>query len=255
MRIVFIGAGNLATHLAEACYAAHHEVLQVYSRTLENAIILANRIGAAPINDLSQINPTAELYLFSVKDDALPDVIEQMPQTEGLWVHTAGSLPMNIFAEHHVNYGVLYPLQTFSKKRKIVFDAIPIFVEGSNAATSHQLEEFAATVSGKIQLLSSEKRRFLHLAAVYACNFVNHMYTLAAEIINKEDIPFEILIPLINETASKITTMTPSEAQTGPAVRNDENVMEKHRALLMDPEKEELYSMLSKSIFKYTNSL
>lgn len=254
MRIVLIGAGNLSTHLAEACIAVHHEILQVYSRTLENAESLAAIIGAVAINDLSLVDPTAQLYIFSVKDDALPAVIEQMPQTEGVWAHTAGSLPMHLFATRHANNGVLYPLQTFSKQRKVDFRTIPLFVEGSNASTTILLEEFAGTLSGNVHLLSSEKRRFLHLAAVYACNFVNHMYTLAADITHKEGIPFDLLLPLITETASKVVTMTPCEAQTGPAARNDENVMAKHRALLNNPEMEEVYTLLSKSIYNHADA-
>lgn len=252
MRIVFIGAGNLATHLAEACKTAGHEILQIYSRTKENAVTLADKTSAEAVNDLSQVNPAAHIYLFSVKDDALPAVIEQMPQTGGVWAHTAGSLSMNLFAARHAERGVLYPLQTFSKHRKIDFGSIPIFVEGSSAATTCLLEELAGTLSGNVQRLSGEKRRFLHLAAVYACNFVNHMYTLAAEITHKEEIPFDLLLPLIAETAAKVTTMAPRDAQTGPAVRYDEKVMAKHRALLNDPEMEKLYTLLSKSIHKHT---
>lgn len=254
MRIVFIGAGNLATHLAEACKTAGHEILQVYSRTMENAATLAAKTGAEAVNDLSEVNPAAHLYLFSVKDDALPTVIEQMPQTEGIWAHTAGSLPMHLFAARHAEHGVFYPLQTFSKHRKIDFDTIPVFVEGSSAATICVLEELAGTLSDNVQRLSGEKRRFLHLAAVYACNFVNHMYTLAAEIAHKEEISFDLLLPLIAETAAKVTMMAPRDAQTGPAVRYDEGVMAKHRALLNDPEMEELYTLLSKSIHKYAGT-
>ncbi len=251
MRIVFIGAGNLATHLAEACKTVGHEILQVYSRTMENAATLAAKTGADAINDLSQVNPAAHLYLFSVKDDALAAVIKQMPQTGGVWAHTAGSLPMHLFAALHAEHGVLYPLQTFSKHRKIDFDTIPVFVEGSSDATTRLLEEFACTLSSNVQRLSGEKRRFLHLAAVYACNFVNHMYTLAAEITHKEEISFDLLLPLIVETAAKVTTMTPSAAQTGPAVRYDEGVMAKHLALLNDAEMEEIYKLLSQSIHKH----
>lgn len=252
MQIVFIGAGNLATHLAEACKVAGNEIVQVYSRTMESATLLAGKTGATPINELAQISPTADLYLFSVKDDVLPAVIQQMPQTGGVWAHTAGSLPMQLFAARKMEYGVIYPLQTFSKHRKIDFASIPVFIEGSSPATTLLLEELACTLSRNVRCLSGEKRRYLHLAAVYACNFVNHMYTLASEITGKEAIPFEVLIPLITETAAKVTEMTPQAAQTGPAIRFDEAVMRSHLSLLTDPQMKEIYILISKSIHHHS---
>jgi len=252
MKIVFIGAGNLATHLAEACKASGNEIVQVYSRTMESATLLAGKTGATPINELAQISLAADLYLFSVKDDALPAVIQQMPQTGGVWAHTAGSLPMQLFAARKKEHGVIYPLQTFSKHRKIDFASIPVFIEGSSPVTTCLLEELAGTISRNVRRLSGEKRRYLHLAAVYACNFVNHMYTLASEITGKEDIPFEVLIPLITETAAKVAEMTPQAAQTGPAVRFDEAVMRSHLSLLTDQQMKEIYTLISKSIHHHS---
>jgi predicted short-subunit dehydrogenase-like oxidoreductase (DUF2520 family) len=251
MQIVFIGAGNVATHLAEACKESGNEIVQVYSRTMESATLLAGKTGAMPIHELKQISPDADLYLFSVKDDVLPSVIQQMPHTGGVWAHTAGSLPMQLFAARTTEYGVIYPLQTFSKQRKIDFASIPLFIEGSSPDTTLLLEELARTLSRNVRHLSGEKRRYLHLAAVYACNFVNHMYTLAAEITGKEDIPFELLIPLITETAAKVTEMTPQAAQTGPAVRFDEAVMQSHLSLLTDQQMKDIYILISKNIYQH----
>ncbi len=147
MNIVFIGAGNLATHLAEACRAAGHTIVQVYSRTMENAALLAARTGAEAVNELAQISPAAQLYIFSVKDDALPSVVQEMPHAGGVWVHTAGSLPMQLFAARNAKHGVIYPLQTFSKQRKVDFTTIPVFIEGSNSAVIHLLEELVGTLT------------------------------------------------------------------------------------------------------------
>lgn len=248
MKIVFLGSGNVATHLAKALHGAGHTIIQVFSRSQENATLLADKVGAEAVSHLHLINTEAELYLFSVNDDALQQVILQMPQTSGVWAHTAGSMPMSIFSSRKEEHGVIYPLQTFSKARELDFSAIPLFIEGSTPATVHLLEELSRHISREVHLLSGEKRGYLHLAAVFACNFVNHMYTLSSQILINEDIPFGILRPLIAETAAKVTVMTPKEAQTGPARRNDEKVMRDHLALITQPQMKELYRLISKSI-------
>ncbi|MCE5205711.1 MAG: DUF2520 domain-containing protein [Porphyromonadaceae bacterium] len=252
MNIIFIGAGNLATHLARACRSAGHTIFQIYSRTMENAMLLAAQTGAEAVDELSKINPTADLYIFSVKDDILPVVIQKMPQTEGVWAHTAGSLPMQLFAGHKADHGVMYPLQTFSKNRELNFSSVPVFIEGSNPASTRILEKLADSLTRKVYMLTGDKRRHLHLAAVYACNFVNHMYTLASEITEKEELPFDVLLPLITETAAKVGEMPPRLAQTGPAVRYDEEVMKKHLSMLNDSVMKEIYRLVSKSIHQHS---
>lgn len=252
MKIVFIGSGNLATHLAIAMKASGNEVAQVYSRTLSHAKALAKKIDAACTDNIALVNPSADVYIFSVKDDTLPEILAQMPPTQGMWAHTAGSVPMNVFAPYKTEYGVLYPLQTFSKERNVNFSDIPVFIEGSSPETVFLLEKLAVGISKNVRTLSSEKRLDLHLAAVFACNFTNHMYSLAEEILQKEDIPFDVLKPLIAETAAKVMDMSPKEAQTGPAVRFDEAVMRKHIDLLEDAEMKEIYLVLSKNIHKHS---
>lgn len=249
MRIVFIGSGNVATHMAAALKSAGNDILQVYSRSFGNAELLAAKVEAEPIDNIETIVATADFYIFSVKDDALPEIVAQMPPTSGVWVHTAGSVPVSVFSCHKEN-GVIYPLQTFSKDRKVDFNAIPLFIEGSSVETAELLKNLVETISENVHLLSGDKRRILHLAAVFACNFTNHMYTLASEIIGEEEIPFQLLIPLIHETAAKVKELDPYKAQTGPAVRFDETVMQKHLNLLNEPLKREIYSLLSKSIHK-----
>lgn len=249
MKIVFIGSGNVATHMATALEVSGCEILQVYSRTIDNARRLASRVGAEPIDVIGQVCRTADLYIFSVKDDALPGIITRVPPTGGVWVHTAGSIPMSALSPHEER-GVIYPLQTFGRNRAVNFMDIPVFIEGNSTETATLLKELAETISGNVHFLSGDKRRILHLAAVFACNFSNHMYTLASEIVGEEGIPFHLLNPLITETAAKVTVMDPKDAQTGPAVRFDEKVMQKHLELLNDPLKREIYSFLSKSIHK-----
>ncbi|MDL2322783.1 DUF2520 domain-containing protein [Bacteroidales bacterium OttesenSCG-928-A17] len=254
-KIVLIGAGNLATQLGLALKAKGFPIAQVYSRTLESAESLAMKLRANFTTDLKEIIPDASLYIFSIKDSALEEVLQNLPSLSGLYVHTAGSLPMNVFAPYHSRYGVFYPLQTFNKERDVHFDHIPFFVEANNPGDENLLKELASTLSDTVIRLDSEKRKYLHLAAVFANNFTNHLYAQASDILEDQGIPREVLFPLIQETVDKIKSMTPREAQTGPAVRYDTNVIEKHLQLLEgDLRKQEIYDLLSRSIYELTKN-
>ncbi len=252
MKIILIGAGNVASQLTLALAERGHTLLQVWSRTAEHARKLAERVGAASLTELGEIFTDADLYLFCVKDDALPQVITAMPETGGIWVHTAGSLPMELFATRKSDYGVIYPLQTFSRNRELSFQEIPLFIEGSTPANAAMLEQLAQALSRNVYRLPGDKRKKLHLAAVFACNFVNHLYALSAEILNEEELPFDVLLPLIAETAAKVREMAPVAAQTGPALRGDEKVMQQHLDQLSDPRLREIYRLLSDSIAELT---
>lgn len=254
MRIVCIGSGNLATNLTLAWKEAGILVEQVFSRTEANARALAERLGCAWTSSTGEIINDADLYLFSLKDSALETVASRLPGNSGLWVHTAGSMPLSVFEPFTTRRGVLYPLQTFSKGRRIDLGNVPFFLEANSEEDGAILEQLARAVSRDVRFLPSEKRCHLHLAAVFACNFVNHIYALADDILREEEIPFEVLLPLIDETAAKVHRLTPREAQTGPAIRYDENVINKHLAMLDKmPELKALYETLSRSIHKEAN--
>ena len=248
-RVVFIGAGNLATRLSLEMRRADMEIRQVYSRADTHARELAERLACAWTTAPEAIVPDADLYLFALKDSALREVIERVRPNGGLWVHTAGSMPMSVFEGRAERYGVLYPLQTFSKEREVDFRRIPFFLEAARAEDGRFLEGIARRLSDDVRFLPSEKRRSLHLAAVFACNFANHMYALAERVLQEEGIPGEVLLPLIDETAAKVHHLSPREAQTGPAVRYDENVIARHLALLRDPATRDLYERISASIY------
>jgi predicted short-subunit dehydrogenase-like oxidoreductase (DUF2520 family) len=176
-------------------------------------------------------------------------VLKELPPFQGLYVHTAGSLPLAVFSDYSERRGVLYPLQTFDKNREISFRNLPFFVEANAPEDESLLEEIALKLSGNGMRLSSEKRKYLHLAAVFACNFTNHLYALAAQILEEQGLGRHLLLPLIRETVSKIETMHPHEAQTGPAVRYDKNVIDKHFEMLKaQPQLQELYQCLSEDI-------
>lgn len=252
MKVVIVGSGNVATHLSLAMASLEGiEICQVYSPTEAHAQILAERLNCDFITDPTQIRKDADVYLFALKDQALETVIRAVPANNGLWLHTSGSMPMQVFAGYTERYGVLYPLQTFSKSREISFRGIPLFIECHREEDKNCLEELARRLSGKVCELSSEKRCSLHLAAVFACNFTNHIYALAEEILAKEGLSRDYLFPLIDETAAKVHELPAQEAQTGPAIRYDENIINKHLGMLADdPDVQTLYRLLSQSIHK-----
>jgi len=250
MKIVFIGAGNVATHLSLAMQKAGHSIIQIYSRSKNSASALANQLNTDWTTKLDDVSKDGDIYIFSLKDDALQSIISRISSNESIWIHTSGSIPMDIFRSYSDKYGVLYPLQTFSKTRKIDFSQIPCFIEANTKATETILYNMAKQLSVNVQILDSAKRKYLHLAAVFACNFTNHMYALASKILENEAIPREVLLPLTDETASKIHILPPSEAQTGPAIRYDQSIINKHLDLLTTPEMKEIYQLISKNIHK-----
>lgn len=250
MKVVCLGAGNVATHLATALYEHSIDVIQVYSRTLESASALANQVGATPVTDLKEVIDYADIYLFSLKDSVLENVIAQMPNNSRLWIHTAGSLSLDIFRNYTTHYGVLYPFQTFTKNRQLNWREIPIFVEASDNDSLNTIKAIAKQLSNKIFDLSSEERKYLHLTGVFACNFTNHMYTLSKQFLDKINLPFDVVLPLIDETVSKVHDLIPEEAQTGPAIRYDENVINKHLSLIEDDIVKQIYKVISDNIHR-----
>lgn len=250
MKIVLIGAGNLATHLGKALYAAGHDMVQVFSRTMQSAETLASLLDAEPLTDMAQVRDDADVYIFSVKDSALEQLVSQLCGGEKkVLLHTAGSMPMSVFRGKALHYGVLYPMQTFSKQREVDFSIIPCFIEANDEFALKQIEGLAGQISHRVYQLSSEDRKYLHLSAVFACNFANHCYAASQELLQQHGIPFDVMLPLIDETAAKVHGMTPKEAQTGPAVRYDENVIGKQIQLLENqPYFQKIYDCMSKSI-------
>ena len=232
MKIALIGRGRLATNLLPALQKAGHEVTSVNSRTLE------------------ELPAQADVYIISVKDSALQEVIDKAckGKESQCFVHTAGSMPMRIFDGHCQHYGVFYPMQTFSKERQVDFHEIPIFIE--EQASQGMLRRLAESISANVFELSTEQRKYLHLAAVFACNFTNHCYTLSAAVLAHVNLPFDVMLPLIDETARKVHELHPLDAQTGPAVRFDENVIKMQMTLLEDPAMRVIYEKMSQSIHK-----
>lgn len=253
MRVVLVGAGRLATNLGQALYKAGHHIVSVYSRTIVSAQMLAQQIDSQPTDSVSTLPVEADLFIIAVKDSVLPHVIDSLVQgrEDQLFAHTAGSMTMSLFEGKARRYGVFYPMQSFSKERQVDFREIPVFLEGSDEQSLRQLRILAESISDAVYDLSSEERKYLHLSAVFACNFANHCYALAAQILEEHGLPFSVMLPLIDETARKVHQLHPRDAQTGPAVRYDENVMKKQKQLLSHHgDIQDLYDRLSQSIHR-----
>jgi predicted short-subunit dehydrogenase-like oxidoreductase (DUF2520 family) len=250
MKIVCLGSGNVATHLAVAFRKAGIEIAQVWSRNMVHAAELATAVDSTPIDDLGAVDQSAYMYLIAVKDDAIESVAAALKGVNGLVVHTSGATSIEVLKEFK-NSGVLYPLQTFSKGKVLDLTKCPFCLEANSAAAYLILEKTASAISSALHKVDSAQRKTLHLAAVFACNFSNHLYHLANTILAANNLQFDLLRPLIMETALKVQDDLPVRVQTGPAIRNDESTMNDHIKLLSgSPELQELYESLSKSIKK-----
>lgn len=245
IRLTIIGSGNVAQHLIQTfSKSAENELVQVFSRQPEvvSHLITSDKI----ISDLNQLT-AVDVTIIAVTDDAIINVANQIPFENQLVVHTSGSVPMN--ALHNKNRkGVFYPLQTFSKTKEVDFKTIPICIEAENESDLEQLILLAKSISNSVNNVNSEQRKALHIAAVFVSNFTNHLYHIGSEICKENNLSFDILKPLIQETANKILTLSPQEAQTGPAKRQDTQTINTHLHFLTDEHQKEIYKMLTKSI-------
>ena len=246
-RVVLIGSGNVATSLAHGL-ASHCEVAQIYSRTLAHAQHLADAVGCADAtDDLRALVPDADAYIIAVRDDAIADVIASTPDNGALWVHTSGSKPIDLFAGHRRRYGVMWPMQSFSREMVVPLDQVHFFIEACDARTLDDLRQLGQSFSSHVMDADSDQRLQLHIASVFSCNFANHMWTLANEVLDKAGLPFDALLPLIRTTVDKLDRLSPAQSQTGPAVRHDTQVIENHLSML-DGDKRDIYRLLTESI-------
>lgn len=247
--ISIIGAGNLATQLGLALRKEGYSIAEVYSRSKKNANQLSKKLKAKPIIDLKKLSKEATIYIIAVKDDAIASVAKQLKLKDQIVVHTSGSVSIAALKPCSKNIGVFYPLQTFSKEKEADFRTIPICIEGNNKYSASTLEYFAKSISSNVKNIDSLQRKKIHLAAVIACNFSNHLFAIAEDLLKKEKLSLDLLRPLIAETAEKVMEESPKKNQTGPASRNDKKTMEEHLKLLSDDKDlQKLYSLLSKSI-------
>lgn len=249
MNIVLLGSGNVATHLGRAFKLAGQSIVQVWSLDIEHAKELADTLASEAISDLDDINRAADLYIISVKDDAISEVASMLKMGDKLIVHTSGSTGLEALEGVSSRIGVFYPLQTFSKSKSVDFRQIPIAIEASNSEDAAVIRSIADRLSERVIELNSSQRRALHVAAVFACNFTNHLFAIAQGLLEAEKLDFDLVRPLIAETAEKIQLNDPESVQTGPALREDHEIILSHLDMLRDkPELKELYERLSQSI-------
>jgi predicted short-subunit dehydrogenase-like oxidoreductase (DUF2520 family) len=254
MRISIIGSGNVATHLSAAFKNAGHRIMQVYSRNMQNAALLAYHVGAEATDNLDSIIGDTDIFIIAVKDDAITAIVPQMIKHNKLIVHTSGAVDLQQISDFSAHAGVFYPLQTFSKTKELNFLEVPLCIEGINEDITKQLEELARTVSNSVYRINSAQRKVLHLAAVFACNFPNYLYAISERLLADHQMNFDMIRPLIIETADKIRIHSPATVQTGPAVRNDEQTMQVHTQMLNnEPEFQLIYQLLSQGIIKNIN--
>ncbi len=248
-KIVLIGAGNVATHLGSALKNAGNEISQVYSKTEKSAEDLATIMNTSFTTELSEIEENADLYIISLIDDMVERILSQLNFFDKLVVHTSGFLPIDILKKVSENFGVLYPLQTFSKSSDVEMKTVPICLEANTPENLERILVVANQISDDVREVDSAQRKKLHLAAVFACNFPNFMYSIADNLLKDSNLDFDILKPLILETAVKVQNIKPSKAQTGPANRGDESIMNAHLEMLKDyPEYQKLYQAISDQI-------
>lgn len=245
IKVVIIGSGNVAQHFIQVLLQAKNvDMAQAFARTTSQ---LSHLLPATKITSDYQKITEADVYIVSVSDNAISEVVAQLPFENRLVVHTSGSSELSVLMDKN-RKGVFYPLQTFTKGKEIDFSPIPICLEAENETDYQLLEKLGNCISQKVVRINSEQRKSLHVAAVIVCNFVNHLYQIGNEICIENNVPFEVLHPLIQETAHKILELSPKEAQTGPAVRNDTKTIEKQLDFLENPEHKNLYQLLTQSI-------
>lgn len=246
MQIVLIGSGNVAFHLAKAFTEAQIPVSQIFGR---NTTYLQKISEQFSIPFSTETLADADLYIISVSDSSIAEVSSLIKNENALVAHTSGSVSREALSGNY-RKSVFYPLQTFSKSKNLDYSKIPFFIDAENENDEEILKNLASKISKNVMLANDEKRKYIHLTAVFACNFVNHLYARAKEISDSQGIPFEYFLPLIDETTQKIHELEPKLAQTGPAIRNDEKVLKLHESLLTDEEKLKIYKTLNESIKK-----
>jgi len=245
--IVIIGSGNVATCFGKAFYESGMSVLAIYSQHIEHANTLAEQLKTKAVSTFNEIPTDADFYFLAVKDSVIEEVSEHL-NVNGIVIHFSGNTLIDILNKHK-NYGVIWPLQTLTKNFQPEFKTIPLCVEGNNETTSNSISELVATISNKVVMMNSTQRKFAHLAAVFANNFSNHLFEISSQILKEHYLDFAVLRPIILETARKVQQASPSEMQTGPAVRGDIKTMNEQLEMLkLYPEYKNIYEILSKSI-------
>ena len=251
MNIVILGSGNAATHFGQAFQQLGHQIVQIYSKTKANADALAFALQCPATDELSQLQIDADLYLIAVSDQAIPTLVETMPKPiKGIVVHCSGATDIDALKRFN-NYGVIYPPQSLSKSRTIDFSSIPFCVEGNSDGNTEILLQLARSFSTRSIYCNSEQRLAIHLSSVMVNNFSNILYQFAYELLEEHNLSFDLVRPIILETAEKVQKHIPITVQTGPAIREDLTTQQKHLKFISNkPDLQQIYQLLSHEITK-----
>ncbi len=249
--IVFVGSGNLATRLALTFKQSGLNIVQVFSPEKTHAAELAKKLNTKPVSSYELIWKHADLYIIAVKDHAIQEVARQLLPEKGIVVHTSGSQALDLLSSSSLPKGVFYPLNTFSINKYLDFTSTPLCIEATDENSRNLLMDLGRRISNDVREISSDQRLMIHTAAVFASNFVNHLYAISSDILKKGGISFDIMQPIIAEVAEKARDRHPDNAQTGPALREDHETLARHLEVLRDfPEYRKLYELMSQSIIK-----
>jgi predicted short-subunit dehydrogenase-like oxidoreductase (DUF2520 family) len=248
MRISILGAGNVATNLALAFKKAGHTIVEIYNRSDDAGQELARTVAASFTSDIQRLQD-ADIYIIAVKDDAIEERAGQLRVNNRIVAHTSGTKTIRLLAGSSSAFGIFYPLQTMKKSSKVDFRNVPLLIEGNNEYTANALSELARSISQNVHLVDEEQRQWIHVAAVFANNFTNHLFAQSEKILVSHGLSFEILKPLILSFVQNLQTHSPAELQTGPAIRGDRNTIDQHLHLLSnDQHLRSIYETLTNSI-------
>ncbi len=253
IKVDIIGSGNVASHLASIFMFHKIKVCNIYSRNFDNAKEIALKNNIQQASNIEKIGLESDIIFLAVADDAIEKISKLLIVEDAIIVHCSGIANTEVLKARSKNYGCFYPLQTFTKNHPVDFSQIPVLITGSNETTVNTLKNLANLISLKVEVITDVQRQKLHLAAVIVNNFTNHLFTLSSNYLAKNEINFDLLKPLIQETVNKISVKKPKENQTGPAKRNDTSTIEKHFSLIEDEDLKEIYKILTKSIFDTHN--
>jgi predicted short-subunit dehydrogenase-like oxidoreductase (DUF2520 family) len=249
IKTVIIGSGNVAWSLAHYLPYCGCSVVQIVSRTQENAQSLAQSIGADYSNNFHKIFPFADFYIYAITDECLLSVIDSIRVENGIHLHTSGSVGIDVFEGKKNKFGVLYPFQTFSKYRQVNFKYVPIFIEANADETLTEINHLADKISDNVLILNGMQRKMAHLAGIFGNNFVNYLLGLSYKILKNNHLPSEIILPLVRETLEKFEIMSPQQAQSGPAARGNKKIIDEHLSILYEnKELYDVYNLLSNKI-------
>lgn len=250
--IVLVGAGNVASHLSKALISTGFTIVQVVNRSEKHGLKLARHAGAAFSRSPEEVIPGADLYILAVSDAAIPEVAARLNIREGIVVHTSGSVGLDVLEKSSPATGVLYPLQTFRRGKRVSFRHVPLCIEGNSPEVEEKLVELGQRLSDNVHHITSEQRKILHLTAVFAGNFTNYLYTVAEDLLRHYGLPFDLIKPLIRQTATNIRHSDLFSLQTGPAMREEMPVIEKQMELLKNhKEYQEIYHLISRQIIQH----